>query len=111
MRTTIKIHLFKRVETGPGPYTHKRELKQQLKALWDSVPPKDVKNVRARIRFFKQYGLPLDPFDPEQTKPRDIPSVYVDGTTRDSKHLAVPGSSECRILLQHRVVDKQPRLS
>lgn len=51
----------------------------------DSVPPKDVKNVWARMRFFKQYGLPLDPFDPEQTKPRDIPNVYVDGMTRDSK--------------------------
>ena len=75
----------KDVKQALADFARKQELKRQLKALQASVPCEEIQDVRARVRFFTQFGLPRDPFDPEQVKPRNEPNVYLDGTTRDSK--------------------------
>ena len=80
-----KLIPSKEVKQALAAYAHKQEVKQQLKTLQASVPHDEQHSVRARIRFFMQYGLPRDPFDPKQMKPCDEPNVYLDGTTRDSK--------------------------
>ena len=80
-----KLIPSKDVKQVLADFARKQELKRQLKALQASVPCEEIQDVRARVRFFTQFGLPRDPFDPEQVKPRNEPNVYLDGTTRDSK--------------------------
>ena len=80
-----KLIPSKDVKQALAAFAHKQELKQQFKTLQASVPCEERQGVRSRVRFFTQYGLPRDPFDPEQMKPRNEPNVYLDGTTRDSK--------------------------
>ena len=59
-----KLIPSKDVKQALADFARKQELKRQLKALQASVPCEEIQDVRARVRFFTQFGLPRDPFDP-----------------------------------------------
>ena len=59
-----KLIPSKDVKQVLADFARKQELKRQLKALQASVPCEEIQDVRARVRFFTQFGLPRDPFRP-----------------------------------------------